>query len=303
MKKLRIAAVLTAALMTAALCGCVDQHPEENSKAESGSVTNADDLRIAATSPAVADICDKLDIDLVGVCSSTVSTIPDRYKDATQLGTAMNPDTEILASLDLDWIFSPSSLESDLQPKYAAIKTKSAFLNLKSVEGMYKSIEELGEMFDRQEQAQKLVDEYTSFMNKYKNKNKGKESPKVLVLMGLPGSYIVATDNSYVGSLVKLAGGTNVYGDGGGQEFLNANTEDMETKDPDIIVRCAHALPDEVVEMFNEEFSANDIWKHFRAVQESKVYDLSYEYFGMSAGFDYPQALDELQPILYGDQS
>lgn len=303
MKKLRIAAVLTAALMTAALCGCVDQHPEENSKAESGSVTNADDLRIAATSPAVADICDKLDIDLVGVCSSTVSTIPDRYKDATQLGTAMNPDTEILASLDLDWILSPSSLESDLQPKYAAIKTKSAFLNLKSVEGMYKSIEEFGEMFDRQEQAQKLVDEYTSFMNKYKNKNKGKESPKVLVLMGLPGSYIVATDNSYVGSLVKLAGGTNVYGDGGGQEFLNANTEDMETKDPDIIVRCAHALPDEVVKMFNEEFSANDILKHFRAVQEGKVYDLSYEYFGMSAGFDYPQALDELQPILYGDQS
>lgn len=303
MKKLRIAAVLTAALMTVALCGCVDQHPEENSKAESGSVTNADDLRIAATSPAVADICDKLDIDLVGVCSSTVSTIPDRYKDATQLGTAMNPDTEILASLDLDWILSPSSLESDLQPKYAAIKTKSAFLNLKSVEGMYKSIEKLGEMFDRQEQAQKLVDEYTSFMNEYKNKNKGKESPKVLVLMGLPGSYIVATDNSYVGSLVKLAGGTNVYGDGGGQEFLNSNTEDMETKDPDIIVRCAHALPDEVVEMFNEEFSTNDIWKHFRAVQEGKVYDLSYEYFGMSAGFDYPQALDELQPILYGDQS
>ena len=302
MKKLRIAAVLTAALMTVALCGCVDQHPEENSKAESGSVTNADDLRIAATSPAVADICDKLDIDLAGVCSSTVSTIPDRYKDATQLGTAMNPDTEILASLDLDWILSPSSLESDLQPKYAAIKTKSAFLNLKSVEGMYKSIEELGEMFDRQEQAQKLVDEYTSFMDEYKNKNKDKESPKVLVLMGLPGSYIVATDNSYVGSLVKLAGGTNVYGDGGGQEFLNANTEDMETKDPDIIVRCAHALPDEVVEMFNEEFSTNDIWKHFRAVQEGKVYDLSYEYFGMSAGFDYPQALDELQPILYGDE-
>ncbi len=302
MKKLKTAAVLTAALMTVALCGCVDQHPEENSKAESGSVTNADDLRIAATSPAVADICDKLDIDLVGVCSSTVSTIPDRYKDATQLGTAMNPDTEILASLDLDWILSPSSLESDLQPKYAAIKTKSAFLNLKSVEGMYESIEELGEMFDRQEQAQKLVDEYTSFMDEYKNKNKGKESPKVLVLMGLPGSYIVATDNSYVGSLVKLAGGTNVYGDGGGQEFLNANTEDMETKDPDIIVRCAHALPDEVVEMFNEEFSTNDIWKHFRAVQEGKVYDLSYEYFGMSAGFDYPQALDELQPILYGDE-
>ena len=48
--------------------------------------------RIIATSPATADICDKLELDLVGVCSSTVSTIPDRYKDVETVGTAMRPD-------------------------------------------------------------------------------------------------------------------------------------------------------------------------------------------------------------------
>ena len=300
MKKVKMLSVLAALVLAVSMCGCVDQHPDESSDAASSTEQTAE-YKLAATSPAVVDICDKLDLDLAGVCTSSLSTIPERYDSAEKLGTAMSPDTEILASLDLDYILSPSSLEEDLQPKYAAIKTKSVFLNLKSVEGMYKSIEELGEMFDREQQAQKLIDEYTAFMDEYKTKNQGKESPKVLVLMGLPGSYIVATDNSYVGSLVKLAGGTNVYGDGEGQEFLNANTEDMQTKDPDIILRCAHALPDDVVEMFNEEFATNDIWKHFRAVQDGKVYDLSYEYFGMSAGFDYPQALDELQPILYGE--
>lgn len=299
MKKVKMLSVLAALVLAVSMCGCVDQHPDESSDTASSTEQTAE-YKLAATSPAVVDICDKLDLDLAGVCTSSLSTIPKRYNSAEKLGTAMSPDTEILASLDLDYILSPSSLEEDLQPKYAAIKTKSVFLNLKSVEGMYRSIEELGEMFDREQQAQKLIDEYTAFMDEYKTKNQGKESPKVLVLMGLPGSYIVATDNSYVGSLVKLAGGTNVYGDGEGQEFLNANTEDMQTKDPDIILRCAHALPDDVVEMFNEEFATNDIWKHFRAVQEGKVYDLSYEYFGMSAGFDYPQALDELQPILYG---
>ena len=35
-------------------------------------------------------------------------------------------------------------------------------------------------------------------MEEYRSRNEGKESPRVLVLMGLPGSYIVATDNSYV---------------------------------------------------------------------------------------------------------
>ena len=47
-----------------------------------------------------------------------------------------------------------------------------------------------------------------------------------------------------MGSLGKLAGGTNVYGDGDGQEFLFANSEDMISKEPDVILRAAHGLPD-----------------------------------------------------------
>ena len=163
---------------------------------------------------------------------------------------------------------------------------------------MYRSIQELGEIFDREEQADKLVAEFKDFYDEYKTKNEGKDHPKVLILMGLPGSYIIATENSYVGSLVALAGGENVYA-GSDQEFLTVNTEDMKTKEPDIILRTAHALPDQVVEMFKEDFETNDIWKHFDAVQNGRVYDLTYEYFGMSATFKYPQALDELQPILY----
>ena len=166
---------------------------------------------------------------------------------------------------------------------------------------MYASIADLGEKFNRQQQAQAMVDEFNTFMQEYKNKNAGKEAPKVLILMGLPGSYIVATENSYVGSLVRLAGGTNVYGDGDGEEFLTANTEDMQLKDPDLILRAAHALPDQVKEMFAEEFETNDIWKHFRAVQEGKVYDLDSSLFNMSANFSYSDALKALQPMLYGE--
>lgn len=256
------------------------------------------EVRIIATSPATADICDKLELDLVGVCSSSVSTISERYKDVTTVGTAMSPDMEIVASLNPDWILSPASLQSDLQPKYEAIDTDWAFLNLRSVQGMYRSIAELGEIFDREEQAGKLVDEFMTFYDEYKKKNEGKDHPKVMILMGLPGSYIIATENSYVGSLVELAGGENVYA-GSEQEFLTVNTEDMKTKEPDIILRAAHALPDQVIEMFNEDFATNDIWKHFDAVKDGRVYDLTYEYFGMSATFKYPDALEELQPILY----
>ena len=298
MKLKKIVAAVLAGAMALSMAGCVDQHPEDN--ADSDTTTRIENAKLVATSPAVAEICDKLELDLVGVCN-TNGTLPDRYKDLTKVGMAMNPDLEILKSLNPDYVLSPNSLQSDLQPKYASIGVNSLFLNLKSVEGMYASISDLGKKFNREKQADALVKEFNDFMDDYRDKNTGKESPKVLVLMGLPGSYIVATDNSYVGSLVKLAGGTNVYGDGGGEEFLNANTEDMQTKDPDIILRAAHALPDEVKQMFADEFEQNDIWKHFRAVQNGKVYDLNSSLFNMSANFKYPQALEELEPMLYGE--
>ena len=298
MKLKKIVAAVLAGAMALSMAGCVDQHPEDN--ADSDTTTRIENAKLVATSPAVAEICDKLELDLVGVCN-TNGTLPDRYKDLTKVGMAMNPDLEILKSLNPDYVLSPNSLQSDLQPKYASIGVNSLFLNLKSVEGMYASISDLGKKFNREKQADALVKEFNDFMDDYRDKNAGKESPKVLVLMGLPGSYIVATDNSYVGSLVKLAGGTNVYGDGGGEEFLNANTEDMQTKDPDIILRAAHALPDEVKQMFADEFEQNDIWKHFRAVQNGKVYDLNSSLFNMSANSKYPQALEELEPMLYGE--
>ena len=307
------------------LCGCVDQHPQREGthqiavsaddaetmleitdpqelaavKAAKGLVQSMDtEPRIFAPSPAAADICDKLDLELVGVCSSSVSSLPERYKEVTAVGTAMSPDMEMVASLAPDWILSPSSLQTDLQPKYEELDTQWAFLNLRSVEGMYRSIQELGEIFGREAQAQALTDEFTEFYEEYQAKNQGKESPKVLILMGLPGSYIIATERSYVGNLVALAGGENVYA-GSDQEFLTVNTEDMKTKEPDLILRAAHALPDQVVEMFREDFETNDIWKHFEAVKNGRVYDLTYELFGMSATFRYPEALMELQTMLY----
>ena len=317
--------IIPAFLLILGLVGCVNQHPESQKNKEYTSVQKVStmieisdpkekaaveqakakalaqgkNLKIIATSPAVADICDRLEIDLVGVCSSSVSTIPKRYKGLPTIGTAMSPDMEKVAALQPNWILSPSSLQSDLQSKYENLKTTEwAFLNLKSVQGMYRSIQELGEIFSREKQAQKLVDEFTTFYEDYQKKHHDKEKPKVLILMGMPGSYVIATENSYVGSLVALAGGENVYSHSS-EEFLTVNTEDMKSKEPDVILRAVHALPDQVVEMFKEDFETNTIWKHFKAVKENRVYDLDYKIFGMSASFEYPKALEELQTMLY----
>ena len=249
------------------LTSCVDQKQGSKSAGKGN-------LKIAATSMATVYIMEKLNLDLVAVPDSKIDPMPERYKDVPKVGMAMTPDIEKLKAIQPDYVFSPVSLISDLLPKYKAADLDYGFLNLNNIEGMYKSIDDLGKLLDREKEAKALRDDYEKFIKDYRKKHEGKKAPKVLILMGLPGSYVVATENSYVGSLVELAGAENVYA-GTDQQFITINTEDMLQKDPDIILRCAHALPDEVMKMFEKDFAENDIWKHFRAVKNEEVHDLS----------------------------
>lgn len=292
LKKLRnsLLALVVAALMT----GCVDQ---------SGKSGN-DTLTIAATSVAVTEILNELGIpakQVVGIPTTESYTVPEKYQKATELGTAMSPDMEVLSTLKPSLVLSPNSLEGDLASKYEKIGVSSAFLNLKSVSGMFKSIEELGKLLDKEKEAAKLVDQFADYMIEFRARYQNNASPRVLILMGLPGgSYLVATESSYVGDLVKLAGGTNVYGNGDGTDFVNVNAEDMLQQNPDIILRTSHAMPEQVMQNFEKEFSENDIWSKFTAVQNNKVYNLDNNYYGMSANFNYQKGLEELEGILYG---
>lgn len=268
--------------------------------AEANEPVPVQEQRIIATSAAVCDIMDRLGIELIGVPSTSVSSIAARYGNAVRVGSPMEPDMEIIKSLKPTDVISPDTLQADLQMKYDNIGAKSTFINLRSVDGLYDSVKFLGDKYSKKNEADAIIAEYKEFMNGYASAHTGKKKPRVLVLMGLPGSYLVATQNSYAGSLVELAGGENVFHHNS-KDFVSVNTEELLARDPDVIIRTAHGLPDEAVKMFNREFSANDIWKHFRAVKEGRVYDVDYMLFGMSATFDYPQALADLEPMLYGE--
>ena len=296
-KKMRFLSMFLC-LVACLLGGCVNQHPEgsKDKVQDLRQVTKIKNPRVIATSMATVYILEKLNVDLIGVPDSKVDKLPDRYKGKPTVGMAMAPDIEKIKTMNPDWIFSPVSLVSDLEPKYENAGLRFGFLNLNNIPGMYKSIEDMGVILDREKEAKALIDEYQAFMKDYKKKHKNMKKKKVLVLMGLPGSYVVATDKSYVGSLVELAGGENIYKSDKDQ-FINVTTEDMLKKNPEIILRTAHALPDEVKEMFFKEFKTNQIWSKFDAVKNDKVYDLDYKKFGMSAKFTYPKALQDLGKI------
>lgn len=274
-------------------CSTNDAKVKENNDPENN--------RIVSTTVAVTEIMDALELDLIGVPSS-YKELPKRYDGVTEVGNPMSPDMELILSLKPKTVMSVTTLKYDLDEEFEKYGITARYINLQSIESMHEEIIKLGEDYGRQEQAQKTVAKFEEKLSEIEKRLEGiKERPKVLILMGVPGSYLVATDRSYIGDLVEKCGGINVFS-GEKVEYLASNTEYLQQSNPDVILRAAHGMPDEVVKMFDKEFKENDIWKHFDAVKNGRVYDLEEELFGTTANLAATEALDVLFDMLYPEE-
>lgn len=263
--------------------------------------TKSGEFRIVPTTVALTMTLDKLDLPIVGKPTS-YKTLPNRYKDVPEIGQPMEPNVEAVKKLKPTHVLSVSTIKDEMQPFYKQLNMKGYFYDFDSLKGMQKSITQLGDQFNRKAQAKELNDHLNSVKQKIENKAaKQKKHPKVLILMGVPGSYLVATDKSYIGDLVKIAGGENVIivKD---RQYISSNTENLLNINPDIILRLPHGMPEEVKKMFQKEFKQNDIWKHFKAVKNNHVYDLEEVPFGITANVDADKAMTQLYDLFYKDK-
>ncbi|SFE98498.1 iron complex transport system substrate-binding protein [Paenibacillus algorifonticola] len=253
--------------------------------------------RVVSTTVAITQMLDALEVELVGVPTSS-KTLPARYNKVTRVGNPMSPDMELVKSLKPTEILSVTTLEYDLKPVFEAAGMQADFLNLTSVESMNNALKKLGETYNKQAQAQAIIDKFEQKVAEIHTATAEKKKPSVLILLGVPGSYLVATEHSYIGDLVRLAGGVNIV-QGEEVEYLASNTEYLQQSNPDVILRAAHGMPEEVVKMFDKEFQKNDIWKHFSAVQNGRVYDLEEALFGTTGNLYAVDAIDTLMGMLY----
>lgn len=281
-----------AIILLMSIAGCSSPKKETAKQVKSESKE-----RVVATTVAVTEIMDALEVDLVGVPTSS-KTLPKRYKGLPEVGNPMSPDMEKVKSLKPSEVLSVTTLEYELKPVFDGVGMKANFLDLTSLKNMQSSISDLGKKYGREKQAEAVVTKLDKKVASIQKEVKGKKEPTVLILLGVPGSYLVATEHSYIGDLVKQLGGKNIV-QGEQVEYLASNTEYLKKADPDIILRAAHGMPDEVVKMFDKEFKTNDIWKHFAAVKNNRVYDLEERLFGTTGNLAAMEALDELKKMMY----
>ena len=286
--KKKIIALLSVTMLTF-MVGC------SSSESNESNVTNSNGEEVVvATSVAVTEILDKLGVEVSGV-PTTSYELPKSTKDATKVGSPMNPDLEIIKSLNPTCVVSVDTLGSDFEKQFTENNIPSMFVNLSTVDGLKETIVNLGEKFDKSEKAAEIIAELENKENEL-NLSKRENKEDILILFGAPGSVMVSTDNSYVGNLVKIAGGNNIF-ESESSSFIQVNMEEIIKRNPDKILIMTHAVPEEAKKTVEEEF-AKATWQQLDAIKNNKVYYLENGYFGMSANLKVIEALDKLGVIL-----
>ena len=176
----KILSLISILMVTFSVVGCsssnTDSASSENNSANKGDV-------VVATSVAITQILDRLDVAVSGV-PKTNYDLPESAKGATEVGSPMSPDMEIIKSLNPTSVICVDTLGSDYEKQFKENNIDADFYNLSTVDGLKETVTALGEKFGKQDKANEILDEINKVEEKV-NSNK-KSDDKILVLFGAP---------------------------------------------------------------------------------------------------------------------
>ena len=294
-KKLASLFVIGALLMT----GCQSSKTDETSKEVSEVV---EEKTVVAATVSGTQVLDKLDANVVGI-PTTQMEIPEQYKGLPEVGQSMSPDLEIVASLDPDVFIMDNMFKESVEESLNEYDFNTFFLKTNTYTAYLESIGELGKTINKEEEAAALINELKEVEKEVATK-KGDKAPTVAIIFGSGENFMLATETSYLGDLVKTIGATNIASNLEGtveNGYIQLSLEHVLKENPDYILRFAHGNIEDTKKSFDKAFDENPAYQELDAVKNNKVVDLDPTIFNVSANLKVKEAITTLGDILYGE--
>lgn len=264
--------------------------------------TPAEAIKVVSATVSATNVLAELDAEVVGV-PTTSQPLPAQYADLPEVGQAMSPDLEIVASLEPDLFVMDSNFQASVEESLSQYGLNTFFFETGSYSDFTNSIKQLGVEINREDEAKKLVSGIEASVTKALEK-KGDNSPTVAVIFGAGENFMLATDTSYLGDLVKTLGATNITSKLEGDmssAYVQFSLEQILAENPDYVLRFAHGNIEETAKMFDAAFDSNEAYQQLDAVKNGKVYDLDPTIFNVSANLEITTAIETLGEIFYGN--
>ena len=219
--------------------------------------------RYIITSPEVAEIVCMLDgsQNLVGITSEC--NYPVELKSIEKIGNFGKVDFERIIELEPTIVFT-SGLEQDvLASELGKLDIKVEKIYPHSVQEMIESIRTIGEKIDQKKRAEFIADSLQTSIQQLTDSIDSTFPPKVYVeIYGDP--VMSVSDRSFVGELVEIAGGDNIFSQLP-RDYSRVDPEKVIEADPDIIILTYPGVT-------SEQIKNRKGWEFISACRNNRIY-------------------------------
>lgn len=255
--------------------------------------------KLVALSSGDMEIIHSLGGKVVGRPTST-DKVSSEVSEIEQIGTTHEIDVEQVALLQPDVVFGHNTMNQKDISLIEGIGSKMVLTGANSIDDIKKQIHLFGEILQKEGKAIELVTQIDAKVAKMEGEQK--EKPKVLIIYGAPGTYMVALPNSLSGNLLEVAGGENIAAQFTSLEnypqYAQLNAERIVIANPSYVFLMTHGDSESVKKGFLKEMQQNAAWNSIDAVVHKRIEVLPSDLFGTNPGTRVVEALDFLHEKL-----
>ena len=222
--------------------------------------------RIVSLAPSNTEIIFALNAQDKLVACTRYCDFPEGAKSKPRIGGWLDINDELVKSHNPDLILTSTFVQDKITERYKKNNMNIVPLMPRTLDGVFKSIVKIGELVEKQKEAEELVNSMKSEINKIENKSKSiKSRPRVYIEEWHKPPTV---SGNWVPDLVKAAGGDyNLIKSG--EYSKEVATEQTQNYDPEIIVVSICGMCDRVPK---EWITKRDGWQNLSAVKNSKVF-------------------------------
>ncbi len=253
------------------------------------------ELRIVSLAPSTTEILFALGLDeeIVGV--SSFCNYPLEAQEKEKIGTFSHPNIEKILSLNPDIIFCTGLEQAPVIGKLKQLNLKVYVSDPPSIEELFDSIEDMAVLTNRNEEGYELIDKIKRGIEKITSRTRSipKEDRATVFIEFWNDPLMSAGNNSFIGELIMLAGGTNIAHDVS-RPYSYFSPEEVVKHDPDCIM-LAYMVNEDAAKTIRKRLG----WKDIAAVKNNRVHSDVNPDILLRPGPRLVEALEELYKRLY----
>lgn len=196
---------------------------------------NKEPLRIVSVAPNITEIIFALGKGRILVGRTNYCDYPVEVGKVELIGGLMDPNIEKIVELNPEIVIASTHFQKASLKKLEDLGISVVVLSgQESFAGVYATISKVGQIVNANLEAEAIVLKMRKKVALITTKVKGARKPKVYYVAGYgrTGDY-TAGRNTFIGSLIEMAGGDNVANDTKGWQY---SIEELLEKDPEIII-------------------------------------------------------------------